>query len=67
MIYRYTTAKNLREFNAELKAEGKDFHYIFTGYAWNGERKVRAYLCEDDKGCTYDDYVCIIFNYPYMQ
>lgn len=69
MRYR-TTARNLRELNAKLKAQGEDFKYNFFGYlptsAVGGYGKRRHYIAEITKGrnegATYGDPIEIEFG-----
>lgn len=65
-----TTAKDLRELNAKLRAQGEDFEYMFMGYMPTGKvggsGKTRHYMAKivkgKNEGATYGSYVEIDFG-----
>lgn len=67
MLVRYEKARNLRQFNKELKQDGADFHYEFIGWlSYPDGSKTRGYVCTDNKtGSTYGEYVAFIWGCQY--
>lgn len=72
MIY-HTSCKNLREYNAQLRAEGEKIQYHYAGYMQSSGigayHETRHYIAEitkgENAGATTGDYIEIVFNSPY--
>lgn len=62
-IYITTACSNLRELNAQLRAEGNNYQYRYCGYmvSANGYPQ-RTYIAEDEHGRTYGEYINIYFK-----
>lgn len=66
----YVTAKNLREYNAELKRESAGIKYIYAGYMQSSDagpaHMTRHYMAEitegPNAGATTGDYKEIVFG-----